>query len=72
MATTQTITPDLRVNEIINLFPGTLSVFHAAGIDSCCGGALPVTEAAQRHGLDPEQLLEELRRVVEEEAVAQL
>jgi regulator of cell morphogenesis and NO signaling len=66
MATTQTITPDMQVNEIIRLFPRTLPVFHEAGIDSCCGGALPVMEAARRHGFDPEQFVDALRRVIED------
>jgi len=60
--TTATITCDMQVNQIIRLFPGTLPVFHAAGIDSCCGGALEVGEAARRHGFEAEWLLEELRR----------
>jgi iron-sulfur cluster repair protein YtfE (RIC family) len=67
MTTTHAITAETPVNEVIRLFPTTLPIFHAAGIDSCCGGALPVEEAARRHGLDAEQLLEELRRVAEEE-----
>jgi iron-sulfur cluster repair protein YtfE (RIC family) len=66
METTQTIGPEMQVNRIIQLFPGTLPVFHAAGIDSCCGGALPVEEAARRHGFEPEQLLAELRRAAGE------
>jgi regulator of cell morphogenesis and NO signaling len=66
MATIQAITPELQVNEITRLFPGTLRVFHAAGIDSCCGGALPVGEAARRHGLDPALLLGELQRAADE------
>jgi regulator of cell morphogenesis and NO signaling len=68
MTTTATIRPEMQVNEITRLFPSTLPVFHAAGIDSCCGGALPMGEAASRHDIDVEWLLAELRRAVEETA----
>lgn len=53
-------------NGIIRRFPATLEVFHAFRIDSCCGGPHPVGEAAVRHGVDAEVLLEELRRVAGE------
>lgn len=61
MATTNVeIRPEMQVNEVIRLFPGTVAVFHRVGIDSCCGGALPVAEAARRHGLELAALLDEL------------
>lgn len=68
MTTVHALTPELQVNEIIHRFPGTLPVFHAAGIDSCCGGALPVGEAARRHGLDADQLMADLRSAAGETA----
>ena len=37
------------VNDIVARYPSTLAVFNAFGIDTCCGGALPVSEAAARH-----------------------
>ena len=42
------------VNEIVQRFPVTLAVFNSLGVDSCCGGALPLTTVAERHdiGLD--------------------
>lgn len=43
------IDPRSTVNDIIARYPSTVAVFNAFGIDSCCGGALPVTEAAARH-----------------------
>jgi iron-sulfur cluster repair protein YtfE (RIC family) len=39
------------VNDIVARYPSTLAVFNAFGIDSCCGGALPMSEAASRHGI---------------------
>jgi regulator of cell morphogenesis and NO signaling len=43
------IDPRSTVNDIITRYPSTLAVFNAYGIDACCGGALPVAEAAARH-----------------------
>ncbi len=58
---TMTITPETTVNEAAAQFPATLRVFGARGIDSCCGGAKPIAEVAERHGLDLDELLAELR-----------
>jgi iron-sulfur cluster repair protein YtfE (RIC family) len=51
----------IAVNEIIRLHPRTVEVFKQFGIDSCCGGAAPLGEAAARHGVDEETLLAALR-----------
>jgi regulator of cell morphogenesis and NO signaling len=56
---------DMTINEIIALHPASVEVFQRHGMDSCCGGALPVLEAAQRHGVDREVLLAELATVAE-------
>jgi regulator of cell morphogenesis and NO signaling len=55
------------VKEIVAQYPETLAVFNRFGIDSCCGGGVPVADAARRDGADPDALLaalEELRRGV--------
>jgi regulator of cell morphogenesis and NO signaling len=62
------IAPDVTVNELIRLYPGTVQVFNEFGIDACCGGAVPVREAAARDGADPAALVEALLHVVREEA----
>jgi regulator of cell morphogenesis and NO signaling len=56
------IEAERTVNDTVLHFPTTLPVFQSYGIDSCCGGGLPVGEAARRHGVDPAELLEALRR----------
>ena len=53
----------VRVNEVIRRYPETVHVFSEYGIDACCGGAAPVHEAAARHGVPLEDLLERLREV---------
>jgi iron-sulfur cluster repair protein YtfE (RIC family) len=60
---------DLRartVNELLLAVPATVEVFNAFGIDACCGGAVPVAEAAARDGAPLEALLDALRPVVRE------
>ena len=51
----------LTVNEAIRLYPATVAVFNAFGIDACCGGAAPLAQAAARDGADPEALLAAVR-----------
>jgi regulator of cell morphogenesis and NO signaling len=61
MPTTESVAvEELTVNETIQRFPKTVAVFGAHGIDSCCGGALPVAEAAARHGIPLPELLKAL------------
>ena len=52
------------VNDVVRLYPPTLSVFRSFGIDSCCGGALSLTEAAARHGVELEVLETALERAI--------
>ncbi len=54
------ITGATTVDEAVRLFPATLPLFAELGIDTCCGGAKPVEEAARRHGADPDALLARL------------
>jgi regulator of cell morphogenesis and NO signaling len=55
------------VHELIEQHPATRAVFQRLGIDTCCGSAVSVQEAAQRDGLDPNRLCGELRAAVEAE-----
>ena len=56
------ITADMTVNEIIAQHPETVAVFSRLGIDSCCGGALPLAEVARKHRFDFIALLAELEQ----------
>jgi len=42
------------VNEIVQRYPAALAIFNSLGIDTCCGGALPLATVAEKHhiGLD--------------------
>jgi len=55
------ITPDDPLNQIIERYPQALPVLQRYGLDTCCGGALPLHTAAQHHDLDLAELLAALR-----------
>lgn len=59
------LTPEMTVHQVMDRFPQTLGVFNVHGIDSCCGGGIPVADAARRHGVDPGELMDALRRSVD-------
>lgn len=64
MQDTLTIDPTWTVNKVVALYPATVSVFNRFGVDSCCGGAVAITEAATRDGVNLDALLRELRDVL--------
>lgn len=48
------------VNEIVAQHPETIAVFNKFGIDSCCGGGVPLRDAAHRDGAELDALLRAL------------
>lgn len=65
MPTTETLLDcNLSVNETIARHPETIAVFNAHGIDSCCGGAVSVEEAARRDQADTTALCAALNEAV--------
>lgn len=56
-----TVTGAMTLNEISLAVPRALEVFNKYGLDSCCGGAKPLALVCERHGLDLDTLLTELR-----------
>ncbi|HZS02895.1 MAG TPA: DUF542 domain-containing protein [Chloroflexota bacterium] len=66
MSVERSVDPNLTINEVVRRYPAALGVFNARGLDTCCGGGLPVAEAAARHGLDLSELLAALGRVAAE------
>jgi iron-sulfur cluster repair protein YtfE (RIC family) len=59
--TESTIAGAMTLNEISLAVPRALEVFARHGLDSCCGGAKPLALVCERHGLDLEAILSELR-----------
>jgi iron-sulfur cluster repair protein YtfE (RIC family) len=52
------------VNDVLMSHPATTKVFNEFGIDACCGGAVPVHDAALRDGADPAALLDALNAAI--------
>jgi regulator of cell morphogenesis and NO signaling len=63
--TTTQVGESSTVNEIVAQYPDTISVFNQFGIDSCCGGGVPLADAAHRDGADVGALLAALQEVIE-------
>jgi regulator of cell morphogenesis and NO signaling len=57
-----TLSPDLTVGEIAAQLPASARVFESHGIDFCCGGKLPLSEACRARRLDPAAVLEEIEQ----------
>jgi iron-sulfur cluster repair protein YtfE (RIC family) len=56
------------LNTIVAHHPQALQVLQRFGLDTCCGGALPLRIAVEHHGLVLEQVLAALRATAEESA----
>jgi iron-sulfur cluster repair protein YtfE (RIC family) len=65
MQSTTNIDIVAAVNEIIAQYPETIAVFNRFGIDSCCGGGVPLADAARRDGADFDALLAALQEAIE-------
>jgi regulator of cell morphogenesis and NO signaling len=60
MTETAKITEDMVVNDAIKLYPKTIGVFTQFNIDSCCGGAVSIKDAAKRDGATLDELIKAL------------
>jgi regulator of cell morphogenesis and NO signaling len=58
--TMKTVTLDTQVRDIAAEMPGAAELFRQAGISFCCGGKMPLADAAKAQGLDPDALLAQL------------
>ena len=54
------IDTESTVNDVIRMYPESVSVFNQLGIDACCGGDASLAEAARRDGVDVGVLLARL------------
>jgi regulator of cell morphogenesis and NO signaling len=55
------IGPEQTIQEIWRNYPSALPVFAKYRIDLCCGGRHSLEEVAEKHGLDLDRLLAELK-----------
>lgn len=60
------IDPATPLNELVERGPHLLPVLHRFGLDTCCGGSLPLEEAARRHGFAVEELIGALDEALRE------
>lgn len=63
-STTLTIAGNETLNELVARAPEALPILQRFGLDTCCGGALPLAVAAQHHNLDLAELLAAIREVI--------
>lgn len=62
---TFTITADSLVRDIVNELPKASDLFKKNRIDFCCGGNIPLSQAAEQNELNLDNLIEELKDVFE-------
>jgi regulator of cell morphogenesis and NO signaling len=58
------IDPTLPVNEILRRYPAAVRALNAFGIDTCCGGAMPLEDAARKVGVGPQDLADAIAALV--------
>lgn len=49
------------VNDVVRCHPDSLSVFSYFGVDTCCRGAVTISEAAEHAFVDADALIDALR-----------
>lgn len=54
------------VHAAVGSIPGARTVLERFGIDTCCGGELPLAEAAKVHGVELQHLLDALEDAIDE------
>lgn len=54
----------ITLNELVTRQPQTHAVLSGHGMDTCCGGAKTLAEAATAHGISLDELLKELEAVL--------
>lgn len=64
-----TTLPDLSVNEILRRWPASVAALNAHGVDTCCGGASSLAEAAAEIGVPVSTLVDAIAPSIAAEAV---
>jgi regulator of cell morphogenesis and NO signaling len=67
---TYTFSTDTLVKDIVNEVPKTSDVFKKNRIDFCCGGNIPLSQAAAQNGLMMETLIDELNTIIQKNSEA--
>jgi regulator of cell morphogenesis and NO signaling len=56
------ITKDMIINDVIQKYPKTITVFSKFKVDSCCGGGVSIEKTAGMSGVDIDSLLQALNK----------
>ncbi len=59
-----TITSGTHIGEIVRLNFKTAPIFHEIDIDYCCGGSKTISEACDEAGIEPEQLIARIEKII--------
>lgn len=62
--TTQIRISETSINDILRMAPAAGAVLNRFGLDTCCGGSLPLAAAAREAGAPLDALLAELAGVL--------
>jgi regulator of cell morphogenesis and NO signaling len=52
-----TIDSSWTINEVIGMYPETITVFNSFGMDMCCGGDESLHHSAEEAGVDRDSLM---------------
>ncbi|GEN83099.1 iron-sulfur cluster repair di-iron protein [Sporosarcina luteola] len=59
------LTIDTQVSDIVTALPQSADLFRNLRIDYCCGGKIPLKEAAEQRNLEPEEVLKSVKLIEE-------
>lgn len=60
MIKARAITPEMRISELIELYPPAVQVLHRVMLDACCTGPHTLAYIADRHQIDIVRLVDAL------------
>ncbi|QGU94689.1 iron-sulfur cluster repair di-iron protein [Clostridium bovifaecis] len=56
------INENLKLGEVVSIFPASSEIFNGYKVDYCCGGYDTLGQALKEKGLDSDKIIEELNR----------
>lgn len=59
------LTIDTQVSDIVTALPQSADLFRNLRIDYCCGGKIPLKEAAEQRNLEPDEVLKSIKLIEE-------
>lgn len=59
------LTINTRVSDIVTALPQSADLFRSLRIDYCCGGKIPLKEAAEQRNLNPSEVLNSIHSIEE-------